>query len=452
MKTVAFHNLGCKVNSYETDYLTQEMTARGFLVVPFSKRADVYIINTCSVTNIADRKSRQMLHRAKKENPEAVIAATGCYVQGQSREVLREVGVDIAVGNNHKAELPDLIVSFLAQQEGGQPECICRIDDIAAEKECEKMLLLSQTEHTRAYVKIQDGCNQFCTYCIIPYMRGRIRSRAEEEILTEIARLTERGYHEFILTGIHLSSYGAPQNAGVMQLSGGPLLALIRKIDALPGVRRIRLGSLEPRIVTEEFARELSSVPSVCPHFHLSLQSGCAETLRRMNRHYTPLEYLEGVRVLRKYFADPAITTDVIVAFPGETEAEFAASKAFLSEVNFFEMHIFRYSRRKGTLADRMDGQVPSDISERRSDELLEMERRMSLAYREQWIGREVEILVEEEKEIDGQRYWVGHTPQYVLAAVSSRKDLRGAFVRAEGVRMLTEEIVFCLEIKEDLG
>ena len=450
-KTVAFHTLGCKVNSYETAYIRQEMVLRGYEVVPFHERADIYIINTCSVTNIADQKSRQMIHRARKKNPDALVVATGCYVQAMRTDESGLEGVDLAVGNNHKAEIVNLIEETLSVRavDSSARGRILHIDDIAAEPACESMRLTTQTEHTRAYIRVQDGCNQFCTYCIIPYVRGRIRSRLPEDVVQEVEGLVQSGYKEIVLTGIHLSSYGMDPKSGMLFLDGKPLLDLLKRLDEIPGLRRIRLGSLEPRIITEDFVRELSGLKTICPHFHLSLQSGCLETLRRMNRHYTPEEYLEGVRILRKYFDDPAVTTDVIVGFPGETEEEFEESRAFLAGVDFFEMHIFRYSRRKGTRADLMPDQVSAPVSEKRSAALLEMEKEMSLKFRRRRLKRDMEVLFEEIEEIDGRSYWVGHTPEYVRAAVRSDEDLRGSIRTVRGIEMLTDDIVFCLETSQ---
>lgn len=455
MKSVAFHNLGCKVNSYEIDVMQQRLQECGYKIVSFDDVADIYIINTCTVTNIADRKSRQMIHRARKCNPDAVVVAVGCYVQTAGEQAWQDGTVDIAVGNNRKKDIVPIIEEFLqrgkrqAAMEGAVNPAACEercavhrtvVDkiDINSTQEYEEMRLARTAGHTRAYIKIQDGCNQFCSYCIIPYARGRVRSRGEEEILEEVRGIVAAGYREVVLTGIHISSYGIDR--------GGPeLLRLLTKLQEVEGLSRIRLGSLEPRIVTEEFARSLSGLPKICPHFHLSLQSGCDTVLERMNRHYTAGEYFQTTEILRKYFRDPAITTDVITGFPGETEEEFRATEAFVRKVDFYEMHIFKYSRRQGTRAAAMEGQLTEAEKGRRSARLSKAEREMSRGYREKWMNREVEVLFEEKKRIEGQDYWVGHTPQYVKAArIAARSDdaLEGRIVRGTLGGFLMEDIM----------
>lgn len=407
MKRVALHNLGCKVNAYETEAMQEMLEERGYEIVPFGERADVYIINTCTVTNMADRKSRQMLHKARKLNPEAVVVAAGCYVQTEKGET--DPAVDIVVGNNKKREIVSILEAYEADRAAEKKDRVSErreIIDINDTKEYEELSLSRTAEHTRAYIKVQDGCNQFCSYCIIPYARGRVRSRGKGQVVEEVRRLADRGYKEIVLTGIHLSSYGTD--------TGDDLLSLIQSVHAVDGIRRIRLGSLEPRIITEEFAEELGKLEKVCPHFHLSLQSGCDETLRRMNRRYTSGEYREKCNLLRKYFRRPALTTDVIVGFPGETEEEFEQSKAFIDEINFYETHIFKYSRRKGTRADLMDHQVPEQIKTKRSNELIALGNRKREAYEAELVGTTQEILVEEELELADGIYQVGHTKEYV--------------------------------------
>lgn len=432
MKSVALHNLGCKVNGYEMDVMQQMLRERDYKIVPFDEKADIYIVNTCTVTNIADRKSRQMLHRAKKRNPEAVVVAVGCYVQTGGEDALKDEGVDLAIGNNRKKDLVEILERFLEEREcrGTEEQDLyslktlrhTTIIEIGKTKEFENMDLKETHGHTRAYVKIQDGCNQFCSYCIIPYARGRVRSRREEDILREIGGLAARGYKEVVLTGIHISSYGTDR--------GEPgLLHLVQAIHRIEGIERIRLGSLEPGIVTEEFASVLGKLPKVCPHFHLSLQSGCDETLKRMNRRYTAGEYYEKTRILRRIFEDPAITADVIVGFPGETEEEFAETAAFLEKIRFYEMHVFKYSRRKGTRAAAMDCQIDDETKAVRSSFLLAMERVHSGEFRERLLGREQEVLFEEEKEIDGTLFQVGHTRQYVKVAKKSEKTLTNELI-----------------------
>lgn len=433
MKSVALHNLGCKVNSYEMDVMQQRLQDRGYKIVPFDAAADIYIINTCTVTNIADRKSRQMIHRARRCNPDAVVVAVGCYVQTAAGEALEDGTVDIAVGNNRKKDIVSIIEEYLKTREQPRVEKI----DINNTREYEEMQLTRTAEHTRAYIKIQDGCNQFCSYCIIPYARGRVRSRAEEDILQEVRGIVVAGYREIVLTGIHISSYGLDR--------GGPeLLQLIRKLHGIDGLKRIRLGSLEPRIVTEEFARQLSTLPGLCPHFHLSLQSGSDAVLGRMNRHYTAGEYFQTTEILRNCFRDPAITTDVIVGFPGETEEEFRETEAFVRKVNFYEMHIFKYSRRQGTRAAMMEGQLTEAEKGRRSAVLAQAEEEMSRSYRAGWLNRETGVLFEEKKQVAGGTYWIGHTPQYVKVAMEAGEnaDLSGKIVRGTPVGFLTEDIL----------
>ncbi|MDE7247313.1 MAG: tRNA (N(6)-L-threonylcarbamoyladenosine(37)-C(2))-methylthiotransferase MtaB, partial [Lachnospiraceae bacterium] len=432
MKSVALHNLGCKVNAYEMDYMQQILQEKGYKIVPFDEAADIYIVNTCTVTNIADRKSRQMLHRAKKLNPNAVVVAVGCYVQTGTENVEKDEAVDLAIGNNRKKDLVKILEAYL---ENGQ-ETDCDVIDIAGAP-YEEMTLKRTAEHTRAYIKIQDGCNQFCSYCIIPYARGRVRSRAEEDILREVRGMAQAGYQEIVLTGIHISSYGVDRG-------GSELLSLLNKLTDIGGIERIRLGSLEPGIVTEEFAGQISALSKVCPHFHLSLQSGSDTVLRRMNRRYDTAAYYRAVEQLRKYYANPAITTDVIVGFPGETEEEFQQTKDFLRRVGFYEMHIFKYSRRHGTRAADMEGQLTEARKAERSDCLMGLEREMSRAYREAFMGKVQEILFEETMERDGKTYWVGHTPNYIRVAKEAKQEenLRNRIIRCRLGDVLEEDIL----------
>lgn len=438
MKSVALHNLGCKVNAYEMDAMQQMLQERGYKIVPFDQLADIYIINTCTVTNIADRKSRQMLHRAKKQNPDAVVVAVGCYVQTGEETVEKDEAIDLAIGNNRKKDLIPILEGYLEQREA--QDVHRQVSDVIAigeTREYEEMSLKKTAEHTRAYIKIQDGCNQFCSYCIIPYARGRVRSREEKDIFAEVTQLAEAGYQEIVLTGIHLSSYGIDR--------GEPeLLQLLEKLHDIEKLRRIRLGSLEPRIITEEFAGRISRMPKICPHFHLSLQSGCDSVLQRMNRRYDSGEYFEKTQLLRKYYEDPAITTDVIVGFPGETWEEFEQTRKFVEKVQFFEMHIFKYSRRHGTRAAQMDGQLTEAQKAERSNILLELERTMSQSYRERFLGCEVEVLLEEKKEIAGRNYWIGHTPQYVRIALEAADniDRHNTLIRGRAVDFLQEDIL----------
>lgn len=433
MRKAALHNLGCKVNSYETEAMQQLLEAAGYQIVDFEEKADVYIINTCSVTNVADKKSRQMLHRAKAKNPEALVVAAGCYAQAAGEKLLEDTAIDLVIGNNKKAELVQLLEERLA---GREPQDA--VIDISAAQEYEALHIERQADHTRAFIKVQDGCNQFCSYCIIPYTRGRVRSRRPEEVVAEVKELAAAGYQEVVLTGIHLSSYGVDFEEGRKET----LLSLIRQVHEVDGIRRIRLGSLEPRIITEEFAQALADMPKFCPHFHLSLQSGCDETLKRMNRHYTTQEYEAGCDILRRYFDNPAITTDVIVGFPGETEEEFETTKKFLERIGFYEMHIFKYSRRAGTRADRMPDQIPEQVKTARSEVLLALEKQMSRAYRESFLGRKKTVLLEEKTEIDGREYMIGHTMEYVKAVVPYAENLKNKM--AEGVlkEALNDEVL----------
>ena len=419
MPKAALHNLGCKVNAYETEAMQQQLEERGYEIVPFDQKADVYIINTCSVTNIADRKSRQMLHRAKKLNPEAVVVAAGCYVQVASDALKEDDSVDIIVGNNNKARLADILEEYMKDRQGDEDGYVL---DIARAREYEELHVSRLGEHTRAFIKVQDGCNQFCSYCIIPYARGRVRSRKPEDVEAEVKGLVARGYREVVLTGIHLSSYGTEHMEGSPVKGGdwdsGPLWDLIERIHRVEGLERIRLGSLEPRIITREFAEKLAGLPEFCPHFHLSLQSGCDATLKRMNRHYTTEDYEARCRLLREVFDHPAITTDVIVGFPGETEEEFALTKEYLERIHFYEMHIFKYSRREGTKAAVMKDQIPESVKAERSDVLLSLETKMSEEYRKHYGDSVLSVLFEEITVIDGKEYLTGYTPQYVRAAL----------------------------------
>lgn len=418
MKRAALHNLGCKVNAYETEAMQQLLEENGYEIVPFKEGADVYIINTCTVTNMADRKSRQMLHRAKKMNPDAIVVAAGCYVQAKEASGEIDESIDIVIGNNKKKDLIQILDGFYEKKQGQNKAVI----DINHTHEYEEMHLNKTAEHTRAYIKVQDGCNQFCTYCIIPFARGRVRSRAKEDVVREVTELAANGYQEVVLTGIHLSSYG-------VDLENENLLSLILAVNEIEGIKRIRLGSLEPRIITEDFVKTISGLEKMCPHFHLSLQSGCDETLRRMNRRYTSEEYYEKCMLLRKYFAHPALTTDVIVGFPGETEEEFEKSKAFIDKVDFYETHIFKYSKREGTKAAVMDNQIPEQIKIARSNELLELGQKKRIKYEEQFVGTTVEVLMEEQIKIDGENYQVGHTKEYVKVALKTEANLQNKLV-----------------------
>lgn len=408
-KKVALHNLGCKVNAYETDAMQELLKEAGYEIVPFQPGADIYLINTCTVTNIADRKSRQMLHKAKKMNPDAIVVAAGCYAQTDTGKLNQDEAVDLILGNNQKKNIVEALKDY--EKEHVKKTRIIKINQT---KEYEELEIHSTAEHVRAYIKVQDGCNQFCTYCIIPYARGRVRSRRTEHILKEVRELAEKGYKEIVLTGIHLSSYG-------MDFKGEEdLLSLIQEVHKVEGIRRIRLGSLEPGIITEKFVQGISALEKVCPHFHLSLQSGCDRTLERMNRRYRSAEYAKKCALIRMYYENPALTTDVIVGFPMETEEDFRESYQFVEGIRFYETHIFKYSRRQGTKAAAMDGQIPEKIKGERSEQLLLLNEKRSREYEEALIGKKLDILLEEKLLVNGKEYFVGHSREYVKAAVET--------------------------------
>ena len=431
MKKAALHNLGCKVNAYETEAMQHLLEEAGYEIVPFTQKADVYVINTCSVTNMADRKSRQMLHKAKKNNPDSIVVAAGCYVQTSEKEILNDLSVDIVIGNDRKHDLVRLLEEYSLDSVNDT------VDDINDGKHDFEELFIDQTkEHTRAFIKVQDGCNQFCSYCIIPYARGRVRSRRFENVIAEVERLAANGFKEVVLTGIHLSSYGVDFEEAV------GLLELIQAVNAVKGIERIRLGSLEPKIVTEHFASELSKLDKICPHFHLSLQSGCDATLKRMNRKYTTKEYERGCELLRKYFVHPAITTDVIVGFPGETEEEFEQTKAYLEHIHFYEMHIFKYSKRKGTRAAVMPDQIDEQVKAARSEKLIALGHDMSKEFRKFYIGKNEEVLFEEKAVIGDKEYFVGYTKEYVKVAKKTDENLENQIVSGRISGMLTDEIL----------
>jgi threonylcarbamoyladenosine tRNA methylthiotransferase MtaB len=456
-KKVAFHNLGCKVNAYETEAMQQQLRRAGYEIVPFGEPADVCVINTCSVTNMADKKSRQMLHRARKQNPEAVIVAAGCYVQAVGEKMLEDLSVDLIIGNNRKKELAVILDGWFADKKR-----TAHLADISRIGEYENLALTKTDEHTRAYIKVQDGCNQFCTYCIIPYTRGRVRSRRPEAVVEEVKALAGQGYQEFVLTGIHLSSYGmdlhgdgdfalpGTENPGVLSKNRGGsvlfLLELIRRISRIDGVRRIRLGSLEPGIITEAFAAAIKEIPAVCPHFHLSLQSGCDATLKRMNRRYTAEEYAEKCALLRRVYEDPALTTDVIVGFPGETEEEFARCRDFLGEIRFYETHIFKYSRRRGTKAAAVADQIPEPVKASRSQILQAMNGRNRESYIRRFLGRELEALFEETVLVDGRTWWSGYSREYIRVLYVADHDLSNQILSVRGEQVLYGEYLVVTE------
>ena len=433
-RKAAFHNLGCKVNAYETEAMQQLLEKAGYEIVPFAPGADVYVINTCTVTNMADRKSRQMLHKAKKMNPHAIVVAAGCYVQAAGTELEEDSAIDIIIGNNRKKDLVSILEHYERSAVQGS------LIDINHTKEYEKLSLEKTVEHTRAYLKVQDGCNQFCSYCIIPYARGRVRSRRKEEVVEEVKTLAGNGCKEVVLTGIHLSSYGIDH--------GSTLQELILAVHEVAGVERIRLGSLEPGIITEDFVKTLSALPKFCPHFHLSLQSGCDATLKRMNRRYTSGEYYEKCLLIRKYFKHPALTTDVIVGFPGETEEEFAITRDFLNKVDFYETHIFQYSRRKGTKAAVMENQVPSDVAHRRSAILIADGKVRKQRFEEKISETVTKVLFEESVTIDGKVYASGHTMEYIRMLMETTENLDNQILLVKAEKERCQDCLLCTKAR----
>ena len=432
---VALHNLGCKVNAYEIEAMQQLLEEAGYEIVPFEPGADIYVINTCTVTNIADRKSRQMLHKAKKMNPEAIVVATGCYVQTGGDKLEKDEAIDLVLGNNRKGNIVDALAEY-AENKPGHGSHVIKINQT---KEYEDLYIDHTAEHVRAYIKVQDGCNQFCTYCIIPYARGRVRSRNIESVLKEVRALSQKGYKEIVLTGIHLSSYGVD----FPEEKKETLLSLIRAVHEIEGIKRIRLGSLEPGIVTREFAEGIAALPKVCPHFHLSLQSGCDETLERMNRRYRSGEYRERCELLREVYGNPALTTDVIVGFPKESEEEFQKSYDFVDSIRFYETHIFKYSRRQGTKAAAMDGQLTEAEKALRSEKMIAMHHRHASDYEKSMLGKELEVLIEEEYKKDGQTWYLGHSREYIRTAVKKSESYGvNDIVRVRAEEFLEEHIM----------
>ena len=452
MKTVAFHTLGCKVNTYETEAMQQLMESAGYKCVEFTKRADVYIINTCSVTNIADRKSRQMLHRARKMNEDAIVVAAGCYVESAKDKIDEDLSIDIIVGNNNKNDIVNIINEYLQDKIKNK-----FIIDINKETEYEEFNISKINDHTRAFIKVQDGCNQFCSYCIIPFTRGRVRSRKMENIIDEVKNLSASGYKEIVLTGIHLSSYGVDfldesynkrmekltqtEESDEEFVTKNELLCLIENIANIDGIERVRIGSLEPRIIQENFIKSLSKIDKFCPHFHLSLQSGCDKTLKSMNRKYTADEFYEGVKLIRKYFEAPAVTTDIIVGFPGETKKDFEESRAFVEKVKFYETHIFPYSIREGTKAANMP-RVDGNEKVQRANILNEINLKNQKEFRTSRIGKEDELLCEEIFIKDGVEYFTGYTKEYVKVAVLKSDLKTNDIVSGRIVDFLTDDIL----------
>lgn len=433
MRKAALHNLGCKVNSYETEAMTQLLKKAGYEIVSFQDQADVYIINTCSVTNMADRKSRQMLHKAKKQNPNAVVVATGCYVQTATEKVAQDLSIDLVVGNNRKKDIVEILNEYYAEKEAGEQVKEEYVIDINHTDEYEDLEISTVTEHTRAHLKIQDGCNNFCSYCIIPYARGRIRSRTMESIKAELERLSASDFKEIVLTGINLSCYDD---------NGKKLIDVIEMADNVNGIERIRLGSLDPEVVTEDFVERLGKVKKICPHFHFSLQSGCDKTLKAMNRHYTSDEYYEKCQLIRKYIDNPAFTTDVIVGFPGETEEDYISSREFVKKVKFAELHVFKYSKRDGTVAAKMPNQIDEKIKTLRSEDLIKTGEELTKEFRQAKIGQDTTVLFEEKILLDNKEYWVGHTVDYIKIAVPEKENLEGQIRKVNVKDFLTNEIM----------
>jgi threonylcarbamoyladenosine tRNA methylthiotransferase MtaB len=461
IRKAAFLSLGCKVNSYETEAMRNMFEAAGYEIVDFKDIADVYVINTCTVTNIADRKSRQMLHQAKHRNPEAVIAAVGCYVQAAEEDLAADTAVDLIIGNNKKSDIVTLVESCVKYRQKGE-----HIIDINKENTYEELNVITTMEKTRAFIKIQDGCNRFCSYCIIPYVRGRVRSRGENEILNEVSSLAANGYKEIVLTGIHISSYGIDRTTALNSKANNnfsekgtedlldeyseeyeadiPLASLIIKIGQIEGIERIRLGSLEPRLITENFLKLVSSVKQFCPHFHLSLQSGSDTVLKRMNRRYTSGEYLDKVNLIKRFYELPAFTTDVIVGFPGETEDEFEQTMEFVKKVGFSHIHVFKYSKRAGTKAAIMQQQIPEDVKNVRSNKLIALAEMMSSEYKSLFMGRIEKILIEEEIVVDGIAYQTGHNERYLKLAVQSDIVLTNDIIKVRVCKILTKDTLLC--------
>lgn len=446
MKTIAFHNLGCKVNSYETEAMAQKCIEKGYQIVDFEQKADIYVVNTCSVTNIADRKSRQMLHKAKKQNPDSVVVAVGCFVQANPEEVAKDDAIDLIVGNNKKKDLFEILEEYLSKKAIPTEKIITDVHHC----DYEELKINKSEEHSRVFVKIQDGCDRYCTYCIIPYVRGNLRSRKPEDVVSEIKEIATNGYREVVITGIHLSSYGKDflkdgKPSLDYTVNSEYLINLLKDINDIEGIDRIRIGSFEPMILSEDFVSKLSKISKLCPHFHISLQSGCDSVLKRMNRHYDTKAFYEKTVLLRKYFPGCALTTDVIVGFPGETEDEFETTYKYLTKIKFFETHIFPYSRRKGTVADKMPGQLTMNEKKARVSKLLELDAKLSREYREGKLGETDNIIVEEIKTINGANYFVGHTPEYVMVALKeddSISKLIGHTVKVKLDKMLTDEVV----------
>ena len=425
-KTVAFYTLGCKVNQYETNAMKQKFIEKDYEIVDFEEVADVYVVNTCTVTNMSDRKSRQIIRRAKESNKDSLLVVTGCYAQVAKDELEKIEDIDIVIGNQEKKD----IVTFVEEK---QKEKIEKVSDILYEKSFAEFGSSTYTDKTRAVIKVQDGCDRFCSYCIIPYARGRIRSRKPEEVIAEIEQLAKKGIKEVVITGIHLASYGKEYKPHIS------LLELLEDINKIDGIERIRLGSLEPTLMTKEFIEGLVKLEKICDHFHLSLQSGCDETLKRMNRRYTAREFEEGIKIIRKNFPNVSLTTDVIVGFPGETEEEFRKTYEFLERIKFYKMHVFKYSQRKGTKAAVMPNQITGEVKEERSNKLIELSNKNQKEQNQKYIGKEIDVLFEEQ---DGE-YIKGHTTNYIMVYVKSEdKALEDTIRKVKITNALDEHLI----------
>jgi len=431
MRKATIHNLGCKVNSYEAKAMEEMLEKEGYQLVSFDQFADVYIVNTCTVTNIADRKSRQMLSKARKRNPNGIVIAVGCYVQSVDAKVLFDAGVDLVMGNDSKHKLAKMLREYWIEREKDEADdnkCginrkRSEVKDIGESLIYEPLAISRPTRRTRGEIKIQDGCEQFCAYCIVPYVRGPVRSRPLTDIIEEAVNFARNGCQEIVLTGINLSSYGKDLT------TGENLLLVVQKIHEIDSIKRIRLGSLEPRMVTKEFVKGLADVPKFCPHFHLSLQSGSDAVLSRMNRHYTTADYAEKCCLIRSFFDNPGITTDVIVGFPGETREEYEETKNFVDKIGFSEIHVFSYSPRKGTKAAMMENQISPQVKSKRSKELIALGEKKKQEYRKTFVGKTVEVLIEDEVVQDEQRRQVGYTREYLKVAVNRAENLKNCIV-----------------------
>ena len=431
MKTVAFITLGCKVNQYETNAMTQKFVEKGYKIIEHNEKADIYVVNTCTVTNMSDRKSRQMLRRVKESNPESIVVACGCYAQVSEKNIESIEEVDIILGNNEKSKVVEKVEELIKTNQKQ-----IEVGNVMQQREFINFGDITYSEKTRAAIKIQDGCDRFCTYCIIPYARGRVRSRKPENILSEVEKIAKSGIKEIVITGIHIASYGKDFKEEYK------LIDLLEELNKVEGIQRIRLGSLEPLLITEEFMERLTKLEKICHHFHLSLQSGCDETLKRMNRRYTTEQFSEIASLLRKHYKDVILTTDIIVGFPGETEKEFEETYKFLKDINFYKMHIFKYSPRKGTKAEVMKGQIDGKEKERRSQKLIELSNKNEEKYNQTYIGKEVEILWEEEKE----NIYKGHTKNYILAYLKEDEMIKKNKLKIENQTTKAK----CIEAKAD--